>query len=322
MERRFLRQLTEGYLTDKNAYQLFNSSEIEKIHETVLRELNYICDYIYEVDLEAYNEVYEMSKIQQQQVFEHYLNMTFGKKEEEEGDPINEFVSGTIAFLTTAAQSLPHWQWILGLAAVSLKRKPIAKKTFQMLAGIAGISEKIGKFIEKKSRYTRFRYAVIQKNREECYKRCGVTNLSQINVRDYFNKFAGDKKDSRAKCLATCYIECEIRKVKLLTRMYFICLRQTANFDKVKNMNSVKLMTLLRDKSHRGASISLSSACGDYYDEISDGMAIIDDLIEFFFSDPSSRSEMRMAVQKDIDEVKHDVIKMHENEIRKFRLSI
>src|SRR6056297_41261 len=385
MERRFLNQIAEGYLINHNIYGEFKESKCETIHATILNELNFISDHIYDVDIETYNEVREMSKLKQQRVFEIYLDSMYAKTDKNIKEVVantnqntgpqwsnktndQKWSSGTkgaLAFaglltylITKDAESkipkavvstsndgifsalgtiadktldfiidllswvpTPFW-WIL-LAAAFMKRKKLAKKTFEYLAVIGKFGEHLGDFIKKKGRYAKFRYAVIQKNREDCYKKCGITNLENINIKDYLNKYAGDKINGprNAKCLANCYITTEMEKIKLLVRMYFICLRQTGNFDRVKNMNVSKLVNLLKSDSHRQSSFGLAATCGEYYNEISEGIDKVNDLIEFFFEDKSSQQELKMALQKDVDDVKYDIANMSENELRKFRLT-
>jgi len=383
MERRFFEQITKGYLIDHDIYGEFNESQCETIYSTVLNELNYINDHIYEIDLDLYNTVYEMSKIHQQRVFEIYLNSLFSK----DSQPLNEVinrnptsstkntslklsatlgiaglitwltdktfnkVSGSfndiipsispnnsfelfgalggvadksIEFISELLQWIPTPAWILLICAAIIKRKSVTKNTFKTLATIGDFGNSFGKFIQNISKYSKFRYAVIQKNREHCYKQCGITNLNQITIFDYFNKHAVDSKyaTSNAKSLVMCYIQTEIEKVKLVTRMYFICLKQTGNFDRVKNMNSAKLLSLLKTENHRDNSIGLVSSCGEYFIEITEAMNKIHDLIDFFFENKTTQRELRMTIQKDIDDIKYNVSNMHEKEIRNYRLTV
>ncbi len=341
MDRNFLNEVVKGYLVDHNVYTEFNESQVNTIHEKLKNELHDLVDFLYDVDLETYNELKEKSKFEQQRIFEIYLNNLYAKDE-----PIEEGVLGPIGTgLDTAAggiakavasllggfAKLPWWgQGGIGLLVFIFlfkHRKKITQRVFQTLSGIGKTSEKIGNFLKKKGRFANIRYSVIQQNTERCYRKCGITDLRKdFSLADYLNKYAGDSKSAttKAKCLSQCYVESRISEVKTLMKLYFICLKQTGTFDKIKDLSTQKFISMLMadsGASHRQHSFALGSACGEYYDIIHEGMKNINEVIEYFYADKNTQREMIMIVQKEVDQIKHDVIRMDERQLRSFTLS-
>jgi len=335
MDRNFLKEIAEGYLVNHNVYSEFQESQISTIYETIYEELKTVVDYIYEVDNETYEYVKDLSKIQQQRIFDTYLDAMYAKDEtiEEDRGMFGSAAAATWEFFKNKigdawgfiADKSFYFQGSLAIILMIFiyrKREPISRRSFQFLAELGKISERIGEFLKKKGRFSRFRYAVIQENSQNCYRKCGIKNLRKdISVSDYFNRHASDEGSVNAKCLADCYIHNEIKKVRLMTKMYFICLRQTGNFDRIKDMNSDKMFELLSSggiQTHRQHNFGFGSSCVEYFDLITEGMENINTLVEYFYADMNQRREMIMLAQKDIDNVKRKVSNMGEQELRNF----
>jgi len=398
MDRRFLKELTKGYLVDHDVYGEFQESEIETIYETIYNELTNTVDFLYEFDNETYEYVRGLPKLRQHRIFELYLNGMYKKDVVEEqlgqggagqprtpdphlrrrrdripgepepvpdlleqrgptpvpdrqGDADRSFMAGALALLVGIStllgiRSIPDpeqvdpegggilariWDYVAHMPAstyvilllvIYWKRRQISKRVFQIIRYIGAVSEKVGDFLQRKGRFARFRYVVLQENVERCYRRCGITNLSRdINVKDYFNKYAGDSGSANAQCLANCYVEHEVAKVKLVMKMYFVCLRQTGAFDNIKELSTERLTTaLMADQNEQQTKRQLDivgTACVEYFAIIHRSMQSINSMIEYFYSDRQTQQKFIMTIQKDVDEVKRRVSNMNENELRK-----
>lgn len=333
MDRNFLAETTKGYLTNHNAYHDF-PEKINEINDTIYNDLVETIDLIYSADYTLYEEFKYMSKTDQYRVLEIYLDDQYLKEDEtlDEGvfSAVGGWVGKMLGSIWSSVASMPIWGqgalFILVISVIIWKREPITRRTFQTLSKIGGAFDKVGDFL-KKARFTRFRYAVLQQNVEKCYKKCGIKDLKKdIKWSDYFNKFGGDDPDfwvfkqDKAFCLINCYVMHEIEKVKAVTKMYFVCLRNTQNFDNIRDLSSEKLINMLsQDKSvHRSYNFGMQSTCAEYFDIISESISAIHDLIDFFYRDRTTRQELIMTLQKDIDKVKKDVTNMDQQQLRQF----
>jgi hypothetical protein len=335
MDRKFLLEVTKGYLTNHNVYFDY-PKQIEKISETIYNDLVETIDLVYAIDDDLYEEFRHMKKTDQYRIFEIYLDSSY--KSNNSDDNLNESIIGTLGgwvstFLGSiwgVVAGLPLWAngglIILVLSIIGLKREPITRKTFQFLSEIGKVFDKVGDIL-KKGRFTKFRYAVLQQNVESCYKECGITNLKKdISWSDYFNKYAGDtpgtllNNQNKAQCLINCYLNYEIKKVKLVTKMYFTCLRNTQNFDNIKGLSSQKLLNILMtDTKHRKYNFGMQTACAEYFNIISESIQKIHDLIEFFYQNKTTQQELIMTLQKDIDQVKQDVLRMNQQQLNQYK---
>ncbi len=94
-------------------------------------------------------------------------------------------------------------------------------------------------------------------------------------------------------------------------------------FDNITTMSTDNfIQILLSDKEstiHRQHNIGMNTACSEYFDRISLTMRNLSDMLEFFFSDKNTQRELLMLVQKDIDMVKRDVMRMDQRQLEQFR---
>lgn len=328
MDRKFLEEVTKGYLVDHDVYGEFQESQVETIYETVFNELKETVDFIYEVDQNTYAQVKSYSKLRQQRVLEIYLNSMYLKDDEIEEGIIGgaaSVIGSTASGIGSAFASLPLWgQGGVGILTIYFLYKhkgEISRKIFNVIKQIGKVSESVGDFLQKRGRFARFRYAVIQENVEKCYKKCGVRDLNKnLSVKDYLNKYAADnpKATEKAKCLAQCYVQHEVAKVKLVMKMYFICLRQTGNFDNIRDLSTEKFMSMLMSGDNNQKDIGIVGAsCVEYFKTIDESMKNINTMIEYFFEDRRNRQEMIMLVQQDVDKVKRNVANMNDQEIKR-----
>lgn len=347
MDRNFLSEISKGYLVDHNVYNEFNKNDIEKIYNKVHSMLVETTDMLYELDPDTYNDLYEMGKLNQQRVFEYFLNLNFEKDSDKliaenlldklEDEIINESDAATSSILSTIFQAFrgafgdPLLVVIFTILILYLwfaKRITITKALTQAVAAIGKVMEITGNFLIKNGRYAQINYAVLHKNSERCYRKCGIKDFKQFRVTDYFNRHAIDKAEDffapkNAKCLAHCLIETEVQKIKLMTKLYFVCLRQTNTFDNISNMTTEQFMQImLTDKdsqTHRQHNVSMATACAEYFDMISMSMKNLNDFVEYFIADKTTQREIIMLIQKDIDFIKRDVIKMDQRQLEQFR---
>ena len=215
------------------------------------------------------------------------------------------------------------YSYLVFIIFIWVYRKTISKTLVHTLFHIGKVCETSGTWLSKQGRYAKFRYAIIEKNRTECYKKCGIKDLDKdINVNYYLNKHSGDAvKDKTVTCLSQCYLEIEIKKVQLITKLYFVCLRQTNAFNEFKKLSTAQTYEILlkSNMEHRNKSYAVSSACGDYYNVLNQNMIVINDLIGYLFKNKMTQQELRMTIQKNIDETKTSVVKMQQQELQQFR---
>lgn len=334
MDRQFLSEVTKGYLTNHNVYK-DHPKDIDMINKTIYDDLIETIDLIYDVEEDLYEEVKHMKKTDQYRIFEIYLDSSYKSTDFE---VVNEgVITGTISYLLggiwSIAVGLPSPIQIpliiLTLIVIGLNREPITRRTFQFLKIVCNKLDGLGDIL-KKTRVTKFRYAVLQQNVESCYRKCGITNLKKdIKWSDYFSKGVGDdpgiilllNDQKKTQCLIHCYVKHEIDKVKLVTKMYFACLRNTQNFDSIKNLSSTKLLAVLSKDSaeHRNLNFAMQSSCAEYFDIISESINTIHDLIKFFYKDKTTQQELIMTLQKDIDNVKQDVMRMNQHQLLQYK---
>jgi hypothetical protein len=102
--------------------------------------------------------------------------------------------------------------------------------------------------------------------------------------------------------------------------MYFTCLRNTQNFDNIKGLSSQKLLNILMtDTKHRKYNFGMQTTCAEYFNIISESIQKIHDLIEFFYQNKTTQQELIMTLQKDIDQVKQDVLRMNQQQLNQYK---
>ena len=227
MDVRFLKDISEAYIID---------SEIDMPPDKIFEELYDVVKLLREYDLELYNQLYESTKIQQQQLFKTYLDITFNREIIQEEFAISTGVYALISILTM------------------LFNGPIIRATYSL-------AEKAGKFFEymtgwinKQGKYMQVRYAMIYKNTKRCYMKCGIDTKKDIANTSFFEKL----KTKQGQCLRECYLEeiCDVIAIGM--ENYFACLKRTTGFEGLRSTNADDLLTMI-------SRTNLSASCENFY---------------------------------------------------------
>ncbi len=243
MDVKFLRTISEGYITKNRLDDTLNADDLFEDLYSLVKELR-------EHDIELYHKLYDTGMIHKTRIIESYLEMQYGK----DMDNLNE---GIIALSAIS----------MGASAifVLLYRNKLTKKVVEIGKNIGGVLEKAGKYLSTTGRYWSFRYAIIQQNVSKCYRGCGV-NEKDITMWHYMATRDDVKigtKDSieQGQCLSLCYIDHMIDVIALLSKSYFVCLKKTGDFQQVQNATPDSLLNML-------SGLQMSASCKEYFNQM------------------------------------------------------
>jgi hypothetical protein len=281
VDAKFLESACEAYIIDNN---LFDKVTVETLFKDIYKTLYHIREY----DKELYNEVFNYSRINQQKLINEYFN--FDYKDEVINEIISEIILGVLPFILFA------------------KRKPISKFTFNILSKLGSFFDNIGNFISKQGRYWKFRYAIIQKNREQAYTKCEV-DKDDLTISHYLN--IGDKTSKnpltshaelvkQANCLREEYIKILIDEIELFLKSYFICLKQTGNFQSLEKIDAKNIISII-------SSTKLSNVCLDYYKIAKDIIKKFENVLDLVYDKNSKKQKQINELVNRIGRVKKEV---------------
>lgn len=272
MDVRFLTEICEAYLVDNDIYSLKDKKQINIIRDNITNNVLSMVKELRESDLELYTMIYDQGKIKQQQIIKQYLDLTYGDEQ-----TINESVlliaGAGIGILATALYAGKH----------------LSKTVMSIVHSIGSAFESIGKSIMLQGREAKFRYAIIQKNAQDCYKKCGIdpddiVPTSYFAVRKDPVFFATPKGVKQGTCLRECYVEFAIKSMGLLMQAYFACLKKTGSFSDVENATGDDLIKVI-------SGLKLGTACNEYYKEIKNGFDNFYSLLDFVYMDDDSKKQ-------------------------------
>ena len=284
MDQRFLREICDAYLTKHGAYQtaiVDNKGNEEKIistmQENLITEINTIIKETYNNDIQLYHMFHDQSKTFQKDIVEYYLDYTYAKD-----DVLEEVVVSTAALGVGA---------LLGIAGF-IFGKQLTRVAFKTLSNIGKGFENMGKFLIKSGRSWKFRYAIIQKNSETCYKKCGVNprDISALSYTQVINNYGGvttAKATNDATCLTECYVEWLAASISLTSQAYFTCLKKTGSGQELKDANSGEIMNML-------AGLKMSGACNEYYKQLKDAYDNYYDLLDLVYKHNSGKKQEKI----------------------------
>lgn len=267
MDVRFLKTISEAYIIQ---HSLQNKHTIDELFEDVYSLIKELRD----TDIDLYDHLYDAPKLQQQGIISKYFDYQYGETIEEFGLLIPEMVLGAILSYLYAHK--------------------MTKAIFNFGDKFGRLMKKLGQFLTKKGRYWQFRYAIIEKNVEKCYKQCGV-NDSDIRSSHYFSTgskpgmISSVKGYEQGRCLAKCYVGYVIEAISLLCKSYFVCLRKTGDFSKVQNLRPDDILKVL-------SGLRLSNSCIDYFQEMRDLFNEFNDLLDHVYGE--DEQEKRIEVQR------------------------
>lgn len=278
MDVKFLESVVESFLIDNDIYSKSkNLDESEKIKEQLFREVLQTVIEFRQTDNEGYEQLYQEPRSSQRKVLNLYLEYYCNENDEEILQEMFEPVTGTLGGIILGGIALTTL--IFGWLGV---RKPVSRGAMRVLNAIAKGFDELGKFLSKISRGTRFRYAIINKNAEECYKeKCRINPKDigpdiYVNVRRRTEHLSYEGK--QAQCLVECYLNNLIEMIALLLSIYFNCLKDTGEFSKIKDLRDDDLLKIT-------TGMELSKSCHVYYKHVKKSFDNFYELLDFVFSD-------------------------------------
>ena len=156
--------------------------------------------------------------------------------------------------------------------------------------------ERIAKFVVRKSRYWKFRYAIIEKNARKCYVSCGISekDISSLHYFSTGNKILGVtsvKAREQGLCLAKCYVNYTVESIDLLCKSYFVCLKKTGEYSQVQNLKGDDTLKIL-------SGLKLSNTCSDFYKEMRTLFDEFNDLLDFVFGKNENEKKEHIQILK------------------------
>lgn len=256
MDVRFLKTVSEAYIVKNRLQEELTADQLFEDVYSLMKELR-------ETDIELYDHLYDAPKLQQESIISSYFDLQYNEEKLEEVGTL--FMVGTI----------------LGGILTYVYGDRITRSIFKFGEKFGNLMLRIGKFITKKSRYWKFRYAIIEKNAKKCYVQCGVSE-SDIGTFHYLStsskspSMASPKTFKQGQCLAACYVQYTIECINLLCKSYFVCLKKTGEFDQVQNLRGDDTLKIL-------SGLKLSNTCVDYFKEMKELFDEFNDLLDYVY---------------------------------------
>jgi len=272
MDRRFLLDVCDAYLVDHNVYSEQPKKIISQVREKIVDEVLDLVHELRETDVELYDQLWDRTKLDQQQIIKTYLDYCY-EEEQLLNEDITTIVStGMLAFLVS---------W--------LSSGQISKTVFRGVEEVGKWMEGLAGTLRRQGRYFKFRYAIIQRNVKRCYTQCGVEPkdigfLTYTQLKHKGSLLTTQEAVSQGKCLRKCYIEYAIAAIALKTQNYFSCLRYTGAFDQIENIRDNELLTTI-------TSVNLSSTCKSHFDDAKESFSRFNDLLDFVYGNNSQKKQ-------------------------------
>lgn len=353
MDRRFLKEIAEGYITNHDVFSEFKPKQVDLIRETVYNDLCEVCDELRCEDEPFYNTLYFSNRFYQNDVFENYLNIRYKSAGNNEIDSDGELEEGFATMAAGAGDVVLGlgsvavgagsmlWKFAAYMSALPISAKlvtaglfyiiynkfngVVGKQVFKLLYATGDSLKKFGKFIETSGKNFQLRYAVIQKNFDHCYKRAGFKDdLSKMKLTNYWNKGSGssevkykviDQKSTNK--LVNCYVETTIDIIKLQLRMYLNCIKSTKGYSEMTKLNTAEFMSYIQSSQYKKNEFNLEVTCFEYYKIASDQINQFDDLINYFYTGESEKRQITMKLINSVDDVRNEVARA-QKDIRAF----
>jgi len=339
MDRRFLKEIAEGYITNHDVFSDFKPDQVDLIRETVYSDLCEVCDELRCEDEPFYNTLYFSNRFYQNDVFENYLNIRY-KSQSAQTDEVLDEGLGSMAVGTVSLvwKAMTYIMGMSGLAQTAILalfiaayfqfNGMLAKQFYKLLYGMGNTFKTFGKFIETSGKNFQLRYAVIQKNFDHCYKRAGYSgDLSKIKLLDYWNKGAGsstvkfgivDQKEAHK--LINCYIETTIAIIQLQIKMYLNCIKSTKGYSEISRLNTTEFMAYIQSDQYKQNEFNLEATCFEYFKIASEQISQFDDLVEYFYKGQSEKRQLTMRLIQSVEQARNEVSRVQQD-TRKFSVN-
>lgn len=294
MDKQFIDNIVDAYFIDN---KIFESDTITKkyyadIILNTMRELR-------ETDLEMYNEAYDCSRLCQQKIIKNFLDINFKDIDSEENleeSAILTTLGAVASGVGSAMTTLPFWG---GFAAVVflLYQGRISTPMFKFINFIAKKWNTVFSWLSKQGTGVQIRYAIIQKNTEQCYRSCEVdpknVNLSHYSGtsrhQPWWGTLSSVEPSQKGECLRECFVDTIISSIDLLMKEYFTCLQKS----------SVDITNAEDDIIKFISRMSNSSYCSTYYNHAKDIFEQFDKVLDFIYkSTPEEQNNKQLKIQQ------------------------
>ena len=189
---------------------------------------------------------------------------------------------------------------LYSLGARTLFGVNIHKEQLELLNNVAGTLYKAAKAVKDSTEGIKYRYNVIYKNEDECYKRSGL-DPQKLGIRSFaalksdsiFRQLLFFDTEEKLDKLRNCYLEHFLEKIAIFFELYFDCLRKTGRWNEVREMNDDKIIMMFRTKG------GLYPMCDEYRDQAVKAVRNFEDLVKFFFAkDPAQKSKWMLMLNR------------------------
>lgn len=295
MDVNFLSSVIESYMVNHNVYGEYNKQDINKIKKTLIEDVAQLVTILREDNIELYDWFYDKPKSFQTSVLHDYFDMSYKKNDEEQ---LNEIIA-SIGVLTGVG---------LAMVAYAMKNK-ITGYAFKQMSNIGTFMEALGTFLSKRGRYSKFRYAILNKNAKQCYIDCKVDE-EEISAFSYFSlkkspsniPFTTEKSAEQAKCLRNCYMTHSIEAISMLMEDYFACLKQNGEFGQVESARPDDILKII-------SGIQVGSTCEEYYKFAKESIDKFEDLLDFIYEKDSDKQKERMRLKDKVIKARTTILR-------------
>jgi hypothetical protein len=284
MDVRFLKTISEAFIIKYGLQEKLTVDEIFNNVYDLIKELR-------ETDIELYDHLYDTPRLQQQAILMSYFTLEYCDEEQ-----IEEI--GSVLLVGMALGGI--LTWVYG--------GRITKAILSFCSKIGDLFNKIGKSMQRRGNYWKFRYAIIQENAKRCYVGCGVTE-KDIDVLHYFSTAAKappvtsvrSRKDGL--CLSNCYVNYTIESIVLLSKSYFVCLKKTGEFEQVQNIKPDDTLKIL-------SGLRLSNTCVDFYNEMRELYDKFHHLLDYVYGkDESKKTDAMRRLKQNLISARNEISK-------------
>lgn len=289
----FIYNICEAYVLDNE----LSECQTDILSEQIVSEIR----NLRETNFELYDYLYSLSKLNQQKVLSEYLDLLYLNKCRPESTEVIEEIAIELSLVA-----------LLGAGLATYYNKEFANFTFKLLNSLGEKLDRFGKFISTKGRKWGFDYAIIQKNTQDCYKKCGVEDSlkyrgADINASAYFgvsgkHKSLPAETSVQVECLRRCYLSHVVDVITLAMKSYFMCLKSAGQFDGIKGLNYNELISI-----PTGIVIG-NNICYNYYTAAKEIMDKFIHLLDYIFKDSNEDKQKFMdELRKNLSNTRDEV---------------
>ena len=176
----------------------------------------------------------------------------------------------------------------------------IHKEQLDLLKGVTDVLYSAAKAVKDGTEGIKYRYNVIYKNEDECYRRSGldpqklgIRSFAALKNESIFRQILFFDTEEKLDKLRNCYLEHFLEKIAIFFELYFDCLRKTGKWNEIREMNDDKIIAMFRMQG------GLYPMCDEYRDQAVKAIRNFEDLVKFFFAkDPAQKSKWMLMLNR------------------------